>query len=71
MINIKFEDELKKYNILNYLQKETIIEYNNLKSNKNYVNFSYENEYFQKYNSFYWIDLIKNNNDKRKTLKIL
>ena len=37
---ILFEDELKKYNILNYLQKETTIEYNNLKSNKNYVNFS-------------------------------
>ena len=62
--NIKFEDELKKYNILNYLQRETIIEYNNIKSDKNYVNFSYENENFQKYNSFYWIDLIKSNNDK-------
>ena len=55
---------LRNINILNYLQKETTIEYNNLKSNKNYVNFSYVNEYFQKYNSFYWIELIKKSNDK-------
>ena len=60
---VSFEEELKKYKIFSYLKENTYISYNNSKSSLNYYAFKYENEKHLKYNSLYWLDSFKKNND--------
>lgn len=70
--NLKFEDELKKYNILNYLQKETVIKYDNQKSiNISSYAFEYENGVFYKLSGLSVLSSLKKNNTNIGYLDIL
>lgn len=64
--NILFEDELKKYNIFNYIQENTFISYDNRKSiNLTSCRFEYENKMFYKLSGLSVLSSLKekNNND--------
>ncbi|WP_298136794.1 AAA family ATPase [Flavobacterium sp.] len=57
---IKFEDELKKYNIHNYLQNDTLIVYDNQKSiNLSSNSFEYENGAFFKLSGLSVLSVLK------------
>lgn len=61
---ISFEDELKKYNILSYLKKDTIINYSNNKIGESPFEFSFKENKFEKNNILFTLSLVKNLKDK-------
>ncbi len=70
--NIKFEDELKKYNILSYLSTETYIIYDNYGSKNLSINsFEYKNGFSLKFGGANLISVIKENNNDTESIQLL
>lgn len=60
---ISFEDELKKYNILSYLKKDTIINYSNNKIGESPFEFSFKENNFEKNNILFTLSIVKDFKD--------
>lgn len=69
---ITFEDELKKYNIFNYLKDDTFISYDNYQNKNVSVNsFLYENKESNKFGSVNWFNIAKKKLTDNQCISIL